>query len=167
MDLFPILLTAALVILAAVFAFSSGTPPAVSDDGNRLVVEFGRPIRAFGGGLSVFVISAGILAARHPEVKQFDAAFFVVLSLVLGIYVGFTVLRTRFEYDSDNLIFTPAFSRPKSISWSDVVDITISSWGGGYVLTLRNGKKIGVAEQMNGSEALMDFARRWKNHNTQ
>jgi len=166
MDLYPILLITGLFVLSAVLSFASGTPPSLSSDGSRVLAQYGRPMRAFGVSLSVFVISAGVLAARHPEVKGLDAVFFIVFPSLLGIYLSLEELRTRFEYDDDSLSATTPFKKRESIPWTDVIDIEYSSWGSNYILTLKDGTKIRVSEHLNGSEALMDFARRWKTYNS-
>ena len=165
MDLFPILLTAGLVILAAVMSFVAGAPPLMSEDSERAIAQYGRVLRGFVIGVAVFVISAGFLAATRPNVDRLDAAFFVIFPLVIGVCLTREVLLTRFEFDSDTLVATTAFKKERSVSWSNIEDITYLAWSAQYVLHFKDGVKIRVSEYLNGGDVLLDFARRWNTYN--
>jgi len=167
MDLQFVLLWAGLVAVSVVFSLAAGEPPLVSDDGKRTVAIYGRLIRRFSVAVTILVLAASIYAAQKPNVEQFDAVFFVVFAFVIGAYLLCEVFRTRFEYDNDTVLATSALRKERAIPWKNVIDISYSHWTSQYVLHLRDGEKLRVSEYLTGGDALMGFARKWKNFNNE
>jgi len=167
MDSQFVLLWVGLVAVSIVFSLAAGEPPLVSDDGKRAVAIYGRLIRRFSVAVTILVLGASIYAAQEPNVEQFDAVFFIVFAFAIGAYLLCEVFRTRFEYDNDTVLATSALRKEQAIPWEDVTDISYSHWTSQYVLHLRGGKKLRVSEYLTGGDALMDFARKWKNFNSE
>jgi len=165
MDSQFVLLWVGLVAVSVVFSLAAGEPPLVSDDGKRTIAIYGRLIRRFSIAVSVLVLAASIYAARNPNVEQFDAVFFVVFAFVIGAYLLCEVFRTRFEYDNETVLATTALGKERGIAWENVIDISYSHWTSQYVWQLRDGRKVRVSEYLTGSDALMDFARKWEAFN--
>ena len=160
-----VLLWVGLVVVSVVFSFAAGEPPSVSEDGKRSVAVYGRLVRRFSVAVTIFVLAASIYAGQKQNVEQFDAVFFVVFAVVIGAYLLCEVFRTRFEYDNDTVLATSALSKERAIPWEDVIDVSYSSWTSQYLLHLRSGKKLRVSEYLAGGDALINFARKWKNFN--
>ena len=165
MDSFAILLAVGLLGAYFIFDYSSGNPPSVSDDGKRTIVRYGR-----GARWVIVVVAAIPLVITVAE--YFDRSedrgvlyVFLLMAIILGPYLLCEGFRTRFEYDNDQLRATTAFKNQRSFAWTEIADISYSSWTSTYVLKMRNGSKLAISEYLSGSEVLMDFARRWKSYN--
>jgi hypothetical protein len=151
--------------VAILYAIASGEPPSVSADGKRTIAAYGRVVK---GTIAVVVAALLLTAVREYFDRSDDRGvlyLFIVMAATCGPYLLCEGFRTRFEYDDDNLLVTTAFRAPRTFSWTEIVDISYSHWRSTYLLMMRDGTKIAASEYLSGSDALMDFARRWKAHN--
>jgi len=154
-----------MVVLYAVFSYSSTDPPSFSRDGKLTIVRHGRVLKWL-AALTVVVLL--LITFREWTSRSEDPGvlyLFILFTTLTGPYLLCEGFRTKFEYDNDQFRVTTAFRKPRTYSWAEIVDISHSHWRSTYVLIMRDGTKIPASEYLSGIDAMMDFARRWKSYN--
>ena len=165
MDPIAIGATVGALSVAILYAIASGEPPTLSADGKHTIAAYGRVVK---GLVAVATAVLLLITIREYFDRSEDRAvlfLLIFMTIVGGAYLLCEGFRTRFEYDNDKLQVTTAFRKPRTFSWTEVVDISYSHWRSTYLLMMRDGTRLAASEYLSGSDALMDFARRWKSHN--
>ncbi len=150
---------------AVLIALAPGEPPLVSADGTRTIVEYGRKVRGAIAILAVVFLLITIQNIVDPPEDR-GALILLILMAVLGVpYLLCEAFRTRFEYDNETLEVTTAIRKIRTFPWTEIIDVDHSDWRQTSILRIGDGTKIAASDLLSGSDALTDFARKWKRFN--
>ena len=114
--------------------------------------------------LCLLILDMALLAGYFESLKHGDNVGWILLAIVGGLTLLFFTVGSYFifqkvEFDGDGIKITFIGTVLRSVSWNDVVNVSVGSVGRNpvFILTIKNGKNINVDYRKSVKAAIEHF----------
>src|SRR2546422_9015232 len=156
------MVTVVIIEILGTFLLSRRSPRGRQLPSGAVVLEYGRGVRSFSGGLSAFALGlVGFLAAVEPIRTSSDVLYVLLTlglftALVAGLLIE--VYRVGYRVDASGIEKRSPWSSSFFLPWNEVQRIQYSANLRGYVLKSWRGK-VRVSQYLDGYEEFVRLAR--------